>query len=199
MDSKKKVVVAIVSLTIVIFAAIIGVVAVLAAREVTVKSNVNIQYEANANIYGSITGSYKAGVSGSDVSLGSVSFDEFTLDGYEGSLSGISNLKLDKGDDNNYITFTFVFENTSTQDEYVAKLAFKDDDPADGVDPIKNMTLTATVDGTTQTVGANLDSLVEFTVNTSSTVTFTLKVKVDNVNLAAHFVGTILWSLEIPT
>ena len=198
MDSKKKVVVAIISLSIVVFAAIIGVVAVLAAREVTVKSTVNVQYEANANIYGSISGSYKVGASGSDVSLGNVSFDEFTLDGYEGALSGINNLKLEKGDDNNYITFTFVFENTSTQDEYVAKLAFIDDDVADGVDPIKNMALTAKVNGATQTVGANLNSLVAFTVDASSTVTFTLQVKVDNVNLAAHFVGTILWSLEIP-
>ena len=74
MGSKRKVIVAVSALAMVILGAVIAVVAVLAAQDVTVQSSINITYQANMDVVGSISAEYKM-QDGTEQDLGTFSFD----------------------------------------------------------------------------------------------------------------------------
>lgn len=194
MGSKKKMAIAISSVAILILAVIIGVVAVLAAQQVSIKSSVNISYTAGANVKGSISATYKT-EKVTNGNLGSKPFDGSETGTPNESLGGISELKLGQDGEGNWVEFTFTFENTSTTSKYTSTLAFTDGATGNGT--ILNMKLEGAKDNAEfSTINtSDLTQLITFDVAKNTTVEFKLKVSVAAASEDASFIGTLLWNL----
>ena len=195
MNSKKKVVVAIIALAMLILAAIIAVVAVLAAQQVSITSQVNISYKAGAEVIGSVSANATT-QSGIYADLGKVSFDGNETNGTVKDLSALASLTFEK-EVNEYIEFEFTFENKSDVALYTAKLAFTDGSYSTGI--LENMALQGRL-STTQTYSTvstnDLTSLTTVEVPKGQTVIYILKVSVASKAKDATFNGTLHWYLE---
>ena len=195
MSSKKKVLVAIIALAMLILAAIIAIVAVLAAQQVSISSQVNISYKADAEVVGSVSANY-ATQNGTTKNLGSVSFDGEEDNGAIKDLNPVGNLSFEKGT-NEYIEFTFTFVNESHVALYTATLAFTDGSYSTGI--IENMSLEGRLSTTLTYSTVSTDDLTQLTtveVPKGQTVTYILKVSIASKARDAAFNGTIHWHIE---
>ena len=112
MRTKRKMILAISAFAMLILASVVGVVAVLAAQNVTVNSKVKITY-SSIEFEGTVDASYTV------LNNTSVSFNQVTFDGGEAEntnkevdTTGKDTITLTK--DNNKVTFTFVFKTGET-------------------------------------------------------------------------------------
>ena len=181
MNSKKKIIIAVSALAMVLIASVVAVVAVLAAQQVTVQSNVQIVYTTK-EIQGSISAYYQVKGDASRTQIGST----VTPDGSEPDNTGfehnstsaaVSIENLSKT--NNYVDFIFTFTNTGST-AYKAQLTGNPNWSTNGF----TTTYSAALDGdptgssaVTVTIPANTTTAVEYTVrytlgtfNTSFTV-----------------------------
>lgn len=194
MDSKKKMIIAISAFAMLIVATVVAVVAVLAAQQVTIKSTVNIQYTADANVIGSVTASYKQ-ESGTTQNLGSKSFTGAETGTPNQDLTPVGNINFVK-ETNDFVEFTFEFSNTSTVAGYTATLSFTDGTTENGT--LTNMTLSSktSAEGTySEITNVNLASIGSVTVAKGENATFILKVALTDATKDAAFTGTLQWTL----
>ena len=202
MGSKKKMLIAIGAFAMIILAVVIAVIAVLAAQQVSIKSQVNITYVADAQVKGSVSATYKT-ENGTEGDLGSAPFNGAEDNDAVKDLQGIADLKFEAGS-NDYIDFTFTFVNSSTKSKYTATLAFTNG--LDGNGEIVNMEL----DGKLSTGDfadistSNMSKLTEIDVPVAqsstnpTTVVYVLRVSLALPGEDASFIGTILWNLAVP-
>ncbi len=199
MDSKKKMLIAIGAFAMVILAVVVAVIAVMAAQQVSIKSQVNISYTADAHVIGSVSASYKT-ENGTEKNLGSLPFNGGESNGTTQGLDNIGNLEF-VAESNDYVDFTFTFVNISTVAKFTATLAFTDGDDSDGDDAdgtIENMKLQgriSTVNEFSDVSTANLAQLTSIEVPANQTVIYILRVLLDSSSKDAAFAGTILWDL----
>ena len=194
MGSKKKMLIAIGAFAMIILAVVVAVIAVLAAQQVSIKSQVNISYTADASVKGSVSAIYKT-ENGTEGDLGSAPFNGGEANNESKNLQGIPDLKFEAGS-NDYIDFTFTFVNDSTNSKYTATLAFTDGSTGNG--QIVNMNLQgrlSTVDHFSDVSTTDLTKLTEIEVPSSTTVNYILRVSLASSSDDAYYVGTMLWNL----
>ena len=197
MDSKKKMIISISAVAMVILAAVVAVVAVLAAQQVTIKSSVNISYEAGANVIGTVGGTV--------TTQNNANFKTFTTQTFTGNdenetntehrTDDIGNITFVK-DTNTWAEFNFTFTNASTVANYTATLSLKNaDGTANGT--LSNMKIyTKTTGSYALTSSVDLSNLGSITVNKNNgTGSFSLKVELNDDKADASFVGNLHWNL----
>ena len=203
MGSKKKMLIAIGAFAMIILAVVIAVIAVLAAQQVSIKSQVNITYVADAQVKGSVSATYKT-ENGTEGDLGSAPFNGAEDNDAVKDLQGIADLKFEAGS-NDYIDFTFTFVNSSTKSKYTATLAFTNG--LDGNGEIVNMKLGGRLstnqdftDISTEDMSnlTDIEVPVAYSSSTPTTVVYILRVSLALSGEDASFIGTILWNLAVP-
>ena len=186
MDSKKKMIIAISAFAMVILAAVVGVVAVLAAQQVTVKSSISVSYTAS-EVAGTVTAKYqvKGGTATNIGTTGTITFDgtetgepEESLTETTLSISGLSST-------NNYVDFIFTFTNTGSS-KYTATLT----PPT----TCTNFNITYTVPNASG-VTKKSDTSFEVAGGTTTAVTYTIRYTIKDVSKDASLSGDFSWSL----
>ena len=197
MKTKRKMIIAISAFAMVLLAGVVAVVAVLAASNVTVKSNVSITYTADANVMGKVTAKYQKAGSTEVILFDGTTADKGLFSGTEPDNKTITSADCTETIDktNNTVTFTFTFTNNSTVADYTAVLKLTGASAkADGV------IMTYKIDAGAETETTDLSSLVSFDVpaNTASpkTVVFTVKLDPNETLRDCSFAGDLSWILS---
>lgn len=120
MNAKKKILISISALLVVVLAIIGVVIAVLAAKNVTINGQVNITFNA-ANVYGSVTAKSKVG--SAESSIGTASFNGDEVDSYTLG-SGTHSVTLTSSNDS--VEFIFTLVNTNKLAGYTATITAPD-------------------------------------------------------------------------
>ena len=203
MRTKRKMALAISAFVMLILAGVVSVVAVLAAKNVTLKSSVTVTFTAGANVMGTATAYYQVGKSGSVVDIfGGTTGAKAEFNGGETGTpevkkEGLPSVSLDKT--NNYITYTFNFTNSSKVANYTAKLKLT------GA-VCENMIVKTKVGTAAETTVSSSSLSSEFLTvtvpknngTTDGSATATLTVTIDdskNYLEDSKFIGSLDWSL----
>lgn len=186
MDSKKKMIIAISAFAMVILAAIVAVVAVLAAQQVTIKSSINVTY-TSSEVAAKVTAHYQV-KGGEETAIGNTIEFDGTETGADATKDmNTSELKINSlTSENNYVDFIFTFTNEG-QSEYTATLTL----PA----TLENFDVTYSVpntDGATKILDTSFTVAGNTTTPVEYIITFTIKDVAKNAKLAGNF----SWSLN---
>ena len=187
MNSKKKLIIAFSAFALIVISGIISVVAVLAAQNVTIKSNISVTYTSH-EVAGVVTAHYQV-KNGTKTKLGgdtngAVSFDgsetgdDATEDMTNVTITGLSSA-------NNYIDFIFTFTNAGSA-AYTATLTAP-------------TTVTNFTTSVTKPTGASVSNVgdYKFTLagNTTTPVTYTIRYTITEVAKNSSINGNFSWSL----
>ena len=171
MNAKRKMIISITALGVVLLAAIVAVVAVLAAQSVTIKSSINVSYNAD-KIIGTVTAQYQVkNCEATNIGAGSWTFygNETGTDATkEGSATNIV-----LSETNNYVDFIFTFTNDGDA-AYTATLNLPESAK------VVNLTITYV----TLPDSVNADNL-SFTVAKDTTETYKIRYSISNNDLDA--------------
>lgn len=189
MDSKKKMIISISAVAMVILAAIVAVVAVLAAQQVTIKSSVDVTYNAT-DIYGGSQVRYQVGTGAEQTLLSAVTFAGGDNENATASKNDIGLTKT-----NYYVTFMFDFKKDDGAENYYVTLTYTKSATAN-----KNVKIsygTSPDSLTDKTVAATGDTTLATNVEISSTdyTTLYVRVSVQDTRNDAAFSGDFNCSL----
>ena len=186
MNSKRKVIVAMSAFAMLLLATVVAVVAVLAAQNVTVTSQIRVSYTSNQKA-AVVTAKYQIS-GGTAANLGSGSI---TFDGTEASANATKSLTTSEvsitglDSSNKYVDFIFTFTNPGSAD-YTATLTL----------PTTNTNFTVSYTKATGTgVSSATDTSFKLAGGTTSPVTYKVRYTIADVSKDATLSGLFSWSL----
>lgn len=208
MDSKRKLIVAIVAVVMLFLGAAIAVVAVIAAQNVVVNNGITINYNATGVIGAEVKAQYAVGT-GTYSYVGSEAGIVFTGNEANESSTQLGNVEvssLSAGEA--YVTFLFTFKNTG-ESAFDATLVYEDSDNRD-----ENMTISyisnageeneeelfVTVESIPESEdGKYVVDLGSLNVQSGEEKTYQIKIAVTAEANNAHFSGNFSWKLVAAT
>lgn len=200
MKSKKKLMIALLSLCVVVVATIVTVVAVMAATKTKFKGNVVVKYTAT-DVAGTVSANYKLKGTGEGVAFAGGTDGVLTIDAElqndveVGTLAPASNITLTK--DNRFVLFTFNFTNSGSRD-YTATISYTDD-KADPNAEDANIIIEYSTDNTTFKASSDAQAPKSITVESGdedAVYSFYIKVSIDKIAKDAEFSGSFSWDLQ---
>lgn len=183
MDSKKKMIIAVSSFAMIILATVVAIVAVLAAQSVTIQSSINVSY-TSSEIAGTVTASYQVKGAATPTLIGEKPYYGTELGTPTDTLGEGATTITGLTKENNYVDFIFTFTNTGSS-EYTATLT---------VPTSTNFTASYTVPNAN---GATKLSDTSFKIagNTTTPVTYVIRMTISDVSKDANISGTFAWNL----
>jgi hypothetical protein len=188
MNAKKKLIITACSFAMVILAAVVAIIAVLAAQNVTIKSSINITYSAD-DIYGSVRTSYKLEGDADYTAWGeTITFDEQTE---QNSESTLDDPKFKLTSNKSYVIIKFDFKKKNADvDNFSVELQYSSTKATNiavtygtDEDNISNVATSTMFSGTEISTSADYTSLY-------------VKIAIESVEKDADFSGDFTWSLS---
>ena len=183
MSSKKKMIIAISSFAMIILAAVVAVVAVMAAQNVTIKSSINVTY-TSSEIAGKVTASYQVQGASSATSIGAIEYHGTEANGTSTSLNSSKLSITSLTSTNKYVDFIFTFTNEGSKD-YTATLTLPTN---------SNFTKAYTVPSSGGATKVN-DTSFKVAGGTTTAVTYKVRFTITDVSKDASISGNFSWAL----
>ena len=184
MSAKKKLTIAILSLTFVVFLVVSIVVSVSAAQKAEVQSSISISYVSN-DVGAVVSAKYQV-ANGEVVEIGSLTLNGEEADNASLNLNNETTSINNLAQHLNYVDFIFTFTNTGDRD-YIASLTIPT--------TITNFNTSYTVpegNGATKIS----DTSFRLSGNTLTAVTYTVRFTVNLKNQNGNISGTFVWNLS---